>query len=45
MYALVLRAQNPEAAADILEERGVEVRRTDVIEASLLGARLQIEAG
>ena len=27
------------------EERGVEVRRTDVIEASLLGARLQIEAG
>ncbi len=45
MYALVLRAQDPEAAADILEERGVEVRRTDVIEASLLGARLQIEAG
>ena len=45
MYALVLRARDPEAAADLLEERGIDVERTDVVEASLLGTRLQIEGG
>ena len=45
MYALVLHAPDPKAAADVLEERGIEVERSNVIEASLLGARLLIEAG
>ena len=43
MYALVLQAQDPEAAADLLEERGVEIERTEVIEAAVFGARLHIE--
>ena len=43
MYALVLRAGDPNAAADSLEARGVDVERADVVEVSVSGARLHIE--
>ncbi|MFN0090744.1 MAG: VOC family protein [Acidimicrobiales bacterium] len=45
MFALVLQADDPEAAAGVLERRGVEVRRGPLgCEARAFGARLLLEA-
>ena len=43
MYALVLRADDPAAAADALEERGIPVERGEDIAASVYGARILIK--
>lgn len=44
MYALVLRAEDPSAAADHLDARGMNVARSDVLETSVSGARILLES-
>ena len=43
MYALVLRAEDANAAADYLDAQGMDVARSDLIETSVSGARIHLE--
>ena len=45
LYGLVLTSPDPEAAADLLETRGMDVDRSCGLETQAFGARLRIEAG